>query len=281
MHFKIVTAILVITFSSCVKISSAQVIVPTDADTLRQVSLSNLKSDGKTMIALAFGQSNAANNGQKLYTTHNASVFNYYGRKLYTAKDPLMGNTGKGGSVWTRLGDRLIDSGLYKKVIFIPIAVGGSAIECWVSDGDCFEKLQQTLKTLNSQHIRLTHIFWHQGEMDNLLNTSTAKYKEQLGAILQTLRKYQSADFYVSKASYHPGAIAKPLGVDSVIRNAQKEFISENKGVLLGPDTDTIIHTIHRHDSVHFSDFGMTAYAQQWFNAIINKKEKAVFKLNI
>ena len=227
------------------------------------------------MIALAFGQSNAGNYGKTAYTPHNAFVFNFHNGKLYTAKDPLIGTTGKGGSVWTRLGDKLIDSGLYHKVILIPIAVGGSAIDRWVFGGDCFEKLQQTLKTLDSQHIRLTHVFWHQGESDNVLNTTKAKYKEHLGAILQTLRKYQSADFYVSIASYHSVAIAKPLGVDNAIRDAQQEFINENKGVLAGPDTDTIIHAIHRHDSVHFSDFGMTAYAQLWFNAIINKKEKA------
>ena len=275
MLFKVTIAILVVSFLSGVQIGVAQLIVPTDADTLRLAGLSNLESDNKTMIALAFGQSNAANFGKNVYTTHNASVFNYYGGKLYTAKDPLMGTTGKGGSVWTRLGDKLIDSGLYDKVIFIPIAVGGSAIERWAPGGDCFKRLQQTLQALDNQHIRLTHIFWHQGETDNLLNTSGEKYKKHLDGILQTLRKYQSADFYISVASYHSAATAEPLGVDSVIRNGQKEFINENKCVLVGPDTDTIIHAIHRHDSVHFSDFGMNAFAQLWFNAIINKKEKA------
>ena len=225
------------------------------------------------MIALAFGQSNAGNYGKNAYTPHNAFVFNFNNGKLYTAKDPLIGTEGKGGSVWTRLGDKLIDSGLYNKVILIPIAAGGSSIERWGS-GDCFKKLQQTLIMLDSLHIRLTHIFWHQGETDNILNSSKAKYKENLGAIFQVLRKYQSADFYVSIASYHPVSIAKPLGVDNVIREAQKEFINENKGVLVGPDTDTLIHAIHRHDSVHFSDFGMSLFTQQGLNAMLNKSEK-------
>lgn len=247
--------------------------LPTDSDTARLVSMSNLKRGSKTMIALTFGQSNAGNYGKTPYTPHNANVFNYYAGKLYTAKDPLLGTTGLGGSVWVRLGDMLIDSGLYDKVIFVPIAVGGSAIERWVT-GDCHEKLEQTLKQLNSQDVALTHIFWHQGETDNILNTATGKYKEHLAAILRTLRKSQSADFYISLASYHPAPTTKPLGVDSVIRNAQKEFINENNGVLAGPDTDTLIHAIHRYDSVHFSDFGMATYAQLWFRAILNNKEK-------
>ncbi len=275
MNVKIFTAILLIAFSLSGKISSAQQTVPADTDTLRQVSLFNLKSDDKTMIALTFGQSNAANYGKNPYTPHNAFVYNFHKGKLYTAKDPLLGATGKGGSVWTRLGDKLIDSGLYNKVIFIPIAVDGTTIERWVRGGYCFERLEQTLKILDSLNIRLTHIFWHQGESDNVYNTTKEKYKVHLGAILQTLRKYQSAKFYVSIASYHSVPIAKPLGVDYAIREAQKEFINENKGVLVGPDTDTLIHAIHRYDSVHFSDFGMTAFAQLWFNAILNKKENS------
>lgn len=238
-----------------------------------EVGLSNLQQDGRTMIALTFGQSNAANNGQTPYTPHNAAVYNYYNGKLYKAKDPLLGTTGSKGSVWTRLGDMLIDSGLYTKVIFIPVAVGGSEIACWTS-GDCYRKVLQALNSLKEDHIILTHILWHQGETDNLKNTPAGKYKQQLGMILQTLRNYQPADLYISIASYHPGAVTKPLGVDPVIRRAQQEFINENKTVLTGPDTDTLIHAIHRYDSVHFSDFGMNAFAKQWLHAIVNKNEK-------
>jgi Carbohydrate esterase, sialic acid-specific acetylesterase len=242
-------------------------------DSQEQVSFSILTPNRKTMIALTFGQSNAGNRGQIPYTPHNESVLNYYEGKLYRAKDPLLGATGPGGSVWTHLGDLLIDSGLYKKVIFIPIAIGNTDIECWAT-GECFQKLKETLKRLDSQHIKLTHIFWHQGESDNLENTPKQKYKASLKIILQTLRNHhQQADFYVSIASYHNEAITKRLGVDPVIRQAQKEFISENKGVIVGPDTDQLIYAIHRYDGVHFSGFGMKAFANLWLKAIKMKRE--------
>ena len=243
------------------------------ADSIEQVSFSNLTPDKRTMIALTFGQSNAGNRGQTLYTPHNPAVLNYFEGKLYRAKDPLLGTTGPGGSVWTHLGDLLIDSGLYRKVIFIPIAIGNTDIKCWAS-GECFQKLEATLRQLDSQHIKLTHIFWHQGESDNLENTPKQEYKANLKIIFQTLRNHhQQADFYVSIASYHNGAVTKPLGVDKVIRQAQKEFISENKGVVFGPDTDQLIYAIHRYDGVHFSDFGMKAFANLWFRAIKKKRE--------
>lgn len=269
--------LLVLVFiTSFFSLADAQGTEPTPADSTRLVNLSNLQQDGKTMIALTFGQSNAANHGQNPYSPHNAAVYNYYQGKLYTGKDPLFGPTGEKGSVWSYLGDMLIDSGLYTKVIFIPIAIGGTEIACWTT-GDCSKKLQQTIQVLDGQHIQLTHIFWHQGESDNLKNTTEASYKEQLAMILEILRKTQSADLYVSIASYHPGATTKPLGVDAVIRKAQQSFINENKGVLQGPDTDSLIHAIHRYDGVHFSDFGMNAFAQLWLKAIVNKSEQ-VFK---
>lgn len=250
----------------------AQASVNSGTDSLKEVCLSNLTPDKNTMIALTFGQSNAGNRGQTPYTPHN-TVLNYYEGKLYRAKDPLLGATGPGGSVWTHLGDFLIDSGLYKKVIFVPIAVGNTDIACW-SSGICFQKLEKTLKQLDSLHIKLTHIFWHQGESDNLENTSKQNYKASLKVILQTIRSYhQQANIYISIASYHNGAITKPLGVDKKIRTAQKEFISENKGVVYGPDSDKLIYAIYRHDGVHFSDFGMKVFAQLWLSAIKKNRE--------
>lgn len=242
-------------------------------DSLVQVPFSDIMSGKHTMVALTFGQSNAANRGQVPYTPRNSGVLNYYEGTLYQAKDPLLGATGTGGTVWTHLGDLLIDSGLYQKVIFVSLAIGNTDIACWAS-GECFKKLEKTLMLLDSQHIKLTHVFWHQGESDNLENTSKYNYKKGLHMLLQVLRKYhQDAAFYISIASYHNGAITKPLGVDTVIRQAQQEFILEHTGVFVGPDTDQLIYAIHRYDGVHFSDFGMNAFAQLWFKAIKKSHE--------
>lgn len=242
-------------------------------DSLEEVSLSELKSDAHTVIALTFGQSNAANRGQKRYTCHNKAVLVYHEGKLYRAKDPLPGATGPGGSVWSVLGDMLIDSGLAKKVVIIPIAIGNTAIDCW-TQGECYDKLQKTLRQLDAAKIVLTHVFWHQGESDNLKNTSGEAYKDNLGVLLKTVREHrQTAAFYISLASYHNEAVTKPLGVDTTIRAAQKQFIKENNGVRQGPDTDGLIYAIHRYDGVHFSEYGMKQFALLWLKAIKEAKE--------
>lgn len=96
-----------------------------------------------------------------------SSVLVYNEGRLYKAKDPLPGATGSGGSVWSVLGDMLVDSGLFTKVIIVPVAIGNTAIDCRAR-GECYQKLLKTLRGLDSAHIKLTHIFWRQGEIERL-----------------------------------------------------------------------------------------------------------------
>ena len=48
---------------------------------------------GRTMVALVFGQSNAANSGQRR-ANGGPGVYNFYAGNLYRAQDPLLGATG-------------------------------------------------------------------------------------------------------------------------------------------------------------------------------------------
>ena len=226
--------------------------------------LSEITTSKDVMVALTFGQSNAANSGEHRYTPHH-TILNYAENKLYVANDPLVGTGGKGGSVWGILGDMLIDSGKYKKVVVIPIAMGSTSVSCW-ADSACHFKLVSTLQELKKNHIKLTHIFWHQGETD--LGTSQQHYKEQLTKILKTLRFYeQNAPFYCSIASYNPGLPNLPVS------SAQNEFIKENENVLRGPNTDLIIAKEDRWQKVHFTETGMNKYAAAWYVAIQNSAE--------
>jgi len=48
--------------------------------------------------------------------------------KCFAATDPLLGADGLGASFATRLGDILIQSGQFKRVIIAPMAIGGASI---------------------------------------------------------------------------------------------------------------------------------------------------------
>jgi hypothetical protein len=184
----------------------------------------------------------------------------------------MFGADGLKGSVWTRLADMLVDSGMCDRVVFVTIGIGGTSVQCW-TDGECSEYLKDTLEYLKSDKIRLTHILWHQGEQDNLQNTDHAEYTARMNRLLTIIRDYgQDAPIYVSLASYHPHDYNRSY-VSTEVRQGQIEFINENSGVLLGPDTDSLVSKDDRYDGVHFSTKGLDIFAGLWLNAIRNGNE--------
>lgn len=232
-----------------------------------------LISSGKVMVAFAFGQSNSANFGETAYRPRRGA-YNYYRGSLYRAEDPLLGAAGLMGSVWTRLADMMVEAGIYERVVFINTGIGATSAECW-SEKDCSLYLRETLADLKMHNIKLTHILWHQGEQDNFTKTGRVTYKKHMTKILSIFREYgQDAPMYVCIASYNPMASKKDGYISKSIRQGQMEFINENRGVLLGPDTDSLVSKEYRYDGVHFSTAGLESFAKLWFNAIVLNSEK-------
>lgn len=229
-----------------------------------------VKSD-KVMVVLTIGQSNAANFGDGSYTCKHP-VYNYYKGDLYMAKDPILGANGPGCSVWTRVADRLIDSGLYKKVILVPCAIGSTSVQCW-AEGDCKAQLLKTLAYLKKDNIELTHIFWDQGETDNVDKTTKAEYKKRLKQVIGMIRAEQpNAVFFSTISSYFPFNNDNPFGISAAITAAQHEVIAEDEQVKLGPNTDDLNLAYYRQQDVHFTSKGLDQLAGDWVTKIKENK---------
>lgn len=227
-----------------------------------------IASSDNVMICFTFGQSNAADYGMGIYTCHNAEIYNYYKGDLYKAKEPLLGPDGAGSSVWTRVADMLIDSGLYKKVIIVPCGIGQTSVKCW-SEGDCRKKLDETLDYLAKDSIQPTHIFWQQGETDNVDNTTKSEYKQRLNQVIKDFRDRKvMAPFYVAITGYFPYNNPNPFGIDPDITGAQLEVIQETPAVKPGPNTDSLNLAYYRVDGVHFTEKGLDKLAEKWFEKI-------------
>ena len=238
-----------------------------------EMSLLNTK---KVMVALGFGQSNSANFGETKYRPQHES-YSYYRGSLYRAEDPLPGADGSRGSVWTRLADLVIESGMYERVVFVTIGIGATSAGCW-AEGECRRYLEETLRDLAAHNIRFTHILWHQGEQDNLQGTGHAEYAAQMNRLLAVIRGYgQDAPMYVSLASYQPHDMTRSF-MSAEVRLGQSEFINCNSGVLLGPDTDRLVSQNDRYDGVHFSSQGLDSFALLWLNAIRLSAEEVTDK---
>ncbi len=224
----------------------------------------------ETAVILTFGQSNAANSGTQRYAARRGVyAFNIFDMNYYRAIDPLPGATNDGGSVWGRLGDKLIEAGLFRSVLFVPIAVGGSFIKDWTPrDGYCYRRLQLALTRLKRAGIRPDMLCWHHGEADaNHALTSAEDYQARFRRLLAKIRRASvEAPVYVAVAS-HCADDLHPYQNHEQIRRAQRQLVSP-PDVLPGPDTDRFTGDF-RHDGCHFSEKGLDAVAQAWLECIM------------
>lgn len=232
-----------------------------------QVSFEKIKN---SKVLFTFGQSNSANYGQPQYLyTAKHDVFNYYQGKLYKAQDPLLGATGKGASVWGILGDKLIEADLADAVTIVPIGIGGVTVGSWAKGGTNHALLEKTLDELVAKGIHIDCICWHQGESDNIQNTTTEQYMERFLTIREAFRERGiDAPIVVAVASYHQWCLDEDYGCSDDIRNAQKRLAKEYKDIYQGPDTDKLNKLYQRADGIHFSHLGQREHASLWVKAL-------------
>ncbi|HJU04298.1 MAG TPA: sialate O-acetylesterase [Nitrospiraceae bacterium] len=217
-----------------------------------------LISRPRVMVALVIGQSHAANYGESPRTPKR-DVYNFYKGNLYLAQDPLLGADHDGGSVWTRLGDILIERNLYDAVVFVPVALGGTEMARWHPGGDLHRSILDAIDHMHRQGLSPTHLLWHQGENDNLLKTGKDSYKRMFSEMLASIRAHGvNAPIYVSIATLC--GKHKPY---LPIQEAQAELIDRSVGIYPGPNTDTL-GLEFRYDGCHFSDEGLDREAELW-----------------
>lgn len=214
------------------------------------------------MVALAFGQSNSANEGESPKST-KMNVYSFYRGKCYKAQDPLLGASGDGGSVWTRLGDRIIEENLYHQVLFVPIGVGGTEIARWKPNGDLHQRILKSIKSLKEQNFTITHMLWHQGETDALLGTSKQEYKTMFLEMLKSIRANGvDAPIYVSITTR-----CHKIRENKDIQQAQRELVDISQKIYPGPNTDQL-GLGYRFDGCHFSDEGLEKCAELWLEKL-------------
>src|SRR6516164_6200547 len=221
-----------------------------------------------TTVILTFGQSNAANSCEERYTPRGTvHVFHAFDMKFYRAIDPLAGASDENGSVWGRLGDRLIDAGFARSVLLVPIAFGATYVDDWAPGGQCYHRLMFALHRLKRAGIAVDMLCWHQGEADaNHTPVTADEYRNCFRAMLRGVREAGvKAPVYVALATLCEDK-SHPFQNSAQIRLGQKQLVSIDS-VLPGPDTDEI-GIAHRRDGCHFAASGQELAAQAWFKAI-------------
>ena len=217
-------------------------------------------ASGKTAIIVVHGQSNAANYGSVRHTAREAvDNFDPATGKCFAAADPLLGTDGLGGSFATRLGDILIQSGRYDRVILVPIAKGASSLSFLNNEGAGLTT--NGIAKLKAAGLTPTHILFQQGETDAALTTSAEQYAALLHQLVMRFRAAGfDAPFYVSRSTRCDDAGVKNA---AAVRAGQLSAVDAALNIRQGPDTDTIGNE-GRFDGCHMNEVGTLANAALW-----------------
>jgi hypothetical protein len=228
----------------------------------QQVDCKQFAEPGSAIL-VTLGQSNAANESElEFQPGEGVYNFSFFDGKCYVAHDPLLGATGSAGSVWSRVGDKLVRAGVYKRVLIAPMAVGGSRVLAWTPEGVHFTRIEAMHKALDEAGLKPTHILWHQGESDARW-TSEGEYVAQFTAMLAGMRRFGfDAPVYVAVSS-----VCRHSGSDA-IRAAQRALPRLLDNVRPGPNTDELDRFRWRRDGCHFSAEGLEMHADLWVEAL-------------
>ena len=216
--------------------------------------------DARTAVILFIGQSIQSNDaGQRYVSTHGDQVVGWFDGHCSIAASPLLGASGDKGEPLTQVGNELIASGLFDRVILVPSSIGGTQIARWANGGDLQGMLGDVLDGLKS-HYRLTHIVWHQGEDDFNQRTSTAAYTQQFNTLVDLIRrKGVDAPIFVSITSRCDDD--SKWTPDNPVTIAQRALPDAARGLYAGVDTDALLQPIDRYDNCHLGSSGILKYA--------------------
>lgn len=216
------------------------------------------------VVLLTMGQSNAANHGEGLFVS-DRPAYNYFDGVIYKAKDPLLGGSGVGGSIWLRLAGKITSIDHDQQVLIVPVAIGGTMLADWLPNGKHHPYLSKTLSQLKKDDIKVTYVIWQQGESDNSAKTSSLLYKKQFSTLVESIRRYGvDAPIYISQTS-----LCGRDAANDEIRSAQIQIPQMTKGVEAGLDTDLLGYQ-YRYDGCHFSTEGLELLAERWYELIFN-----------
>lgn len=218
----------------------------------------------KTGIYLTYGQSNSVNSGELGYDVQN-DVYQFILGNTFDYKDPSLGGTGRGGSVWGMVGDKLIEKGFHDKVIFSNSGWGGRKIE-ELKYGEFFDFLRFNYLTLIEKYGRVDGILFHQGEGNNS-SKGVKNYYNDFSEFVTNLKQVGiEVPIYLSRVSLctenHP--------INNKLTDIQNQLIKDFDIIKEGPNTDLLSKKSERlEDYCHFSLEGYHKFSDMWVESLI------------
>jgi hypothetical protein len=237
----------------------------------------HLFADPECGVFLCLGQSNAGNHGDTPYAARReVYCLDFLRMRCFAASDPLPGSSGTGGSVWSRLGDLLIENGVFQRVLFVPLAFGGTFITDWIPGGSMHRRTALALgrlrRELNSTLLSFSAVLWQQGEAEaNHAEITSDAYRLHFYDIVADLREQGVfAPMFVTQSTICEAGL-HPFQNHRAIREAQSALPDASGGIFAGPDTD-VIGPDGRYDGCHFSARGLEQCSRLWSEVLASQR---------
>lgn len=220
-------------------------------------------------VFVTAGQSNSSNWGEPRLSPVDDRVSAFDLTRWRRADDPQPIADQSGGSPWPALGDALAAE-LGVPIGFASVGWGGTSVDEWLPGAagpdsqPLYNRLQAAVEAFGSDGVRA--VLWHQGESDNILNTSTADYRQRLESVIAQSRidAAHEVPWGIAQASYLPA-----YGVDQAILDAQLDVATSDQRNFVGAATDDLTGAAWRWDGVHFNEAGLREHAQRWLDALL------------
>jgi hypothetical protein len=231
-------------------------------------------------IFLTLGQSNGANAGESCHTpsgpVYSLSLFDMC---CTIAADPLSGATSQWGSIWSRLGDLLVEHQLYRRILFLPVAVSGSSVAEWMPGDQCFRRLALLISRMHRMTGRtklpITAILWVQGETDaNHTIMSAEVYAQQFLEFVGGIRDMGvKAPVLMAHATLCGRGEPPQKPNRPAIRRARDLLVAGYPDILAGPDLDELGFDL-RFDDCHLSREGLRRAAMAWLDSLTTYRQR-------
>lgn len=211
------------------------------------------------IVIVTGGQSNAANAlSDPLGPDAATQTFMMLDGACYRLRDPVLGATGRGGSLWSGLGPAI-----YRKtgrpVVFINGAVGGSQLGDWLDDRSKYrQRLVEQVAQARRAGLVPRYVFWIQGETDAAVLLDPALYVAQMRELVDRFDKAAVLPAGTPWVVYRSTRCKDRRGNGPDIDRAIATWAGQSNRIILGP-LASALDSAKRWDGCHFNGAGRAA----------------------
>ncbi len=220
------------------------------------------------IVFLVAGQSNAANFAAAK-TSADDRAYAFSQGVFYFCSDPLPGATGKRGSPWPILAQKVLDSGVSDCVVIASVGIGSTRIQDWRPGTAAFQNMVDTAIQLDTCNLPVSDVIWFQGEEDGAEETDYSTYLSSLTGIIGEFRHVaHGSTWHIVSTSHRAGAVWLP------VRNAQIQASLELEDVVIGADMDALGSSF-RSDGVHLNLDGQERIATDLYHSFFRTLKRS------